>query len=83
MSQFSATILCMMVTSFSCAIYLPLLPMYQPYSLYESPSKGLVGDLPGDVDFICPEDGLFPDTEANCSAYYNCIGDQVERNFKM
>ena len=57
--------------------------MYQPYSLYELPSKGLVGDLPGDVDFICPEDGLFPDTEANCSAYYNCIGDQVERNFKM
>merc|ERR1712209_383762 len=39
----------------------------------------IVIELPEENEFTCPADGLFPDVNSGCKAYYNCNGGQVWR----
>ena len=45
----------------------PFIPQPQP----------IVAGLPNEDDFDCTSDGLFPDPNSACRAYFNCQGDQV------
>ena len=37
----------------------------------------IVVDFVDEEDFVCPGDGLFPDPNSGCKAYFNCLGEQV------
>lgn len=37
----------------------------------------IVAGLPNEEEFACPGDGLFPDPNSGCKAYFNCQGSQV------
>ena len=39
----------------------------------------IVIELPEENEFTCPADGLFPDVNSGCRAYYNCNGGQVHQ----
>lgn len=47
----------------------PFIPQPQP----------IVAGLPNEDDFDCTSDGLFPDPNSACRAYFNCQGDQSWR----
>lgn len=59
--------------------YYPVIPVYVPVI---NPRAGpatspIVIELPEENEFTCPADGLFPDVNSGCKAYYNCNGGQV------
>ena len=82
---------CLITSSNSYSLYYPgYVPVLYPRGVYidqtwcvtapcPTPSP-IVIDLPGEDDFTCPGDGLFPDPQSACKAYYNCNGGQVDKN---
>lgn len=86
------TLISCMILSSNCYTmhypgYVPLGQVLYPRGVYidqtwcvaapcPTPSP-IVIDLPGEDGFTCPGNGLFPDPQSGCKAYYNCNEGQV------
>ena len=79
----------------SVSVYYPYpYPYYMPMVYYpllrnvdnemQKPQvEPIVVGLPNEEEFVCPGDGLFPDPNSGCKAYFNCQGEQVNNHLKF
>ena len=61
-------------------VYYPLnLVQVRDQEMTEPQPEPIVVGLPNEENFVCPGDGLFPDPNSGCKAYFNCQGEQVRK----